>query len=169
MTGIGVTMAVIGAVLGKEGFGYIRDAGAEAFEHGFQHMVALDQDAIGVELGRGMAIADVPGEAQQVGGVFSGDGIEDFLCRQDFDQPAVFEGQRALMVEGYGVGEIDEDFGAVPTREQFAAQAAFVMSQRDAVHGGATAMVGGQVGDGSKHGGGGFLDHWVVLKKRAIR
>jgi hypothetical protein len=109
-----------------------------------------------------VAVADVPGEAQEMGGVIGFDGVEDFLRGEDFEQAAVIELQRAFVVKGDSIGEIDEDFGAVLAGQQLSAEAPFVMGKGDAVYGGATAMMGGQMGDGTKHGGGESLNHCVT-------
>ncbi len=47
---VAVRMAVIGAVLGKEGLVDRRDLRAQAFQHGFEHVVAPDQQALFLKL-----------------------------------------------------------------------------------------------------------------------
>jgi len=61
-----VVMRMIGAMRRCEGLGHVMDGGAELLEHGADHPVAADEDAVLANLGGEMAVADMPGELHEV-------------------------------------------------------------------------------------------------------
>ena len=117
-------MGVIGTVLGKERFGGIGKPGAEAQQHVANDVVALDQDAAGFELGRQVAVAEVPGEAEQVPVIFPANLVEPFRGGDHLHQPPVLEQERAMILKRYRAREIDEHLAAMLKLQQPAAQAA---------------------------------------------
>ena len=89
MARLGVIVAVIGAMLGKEGLVDVGDGGAQTFEHQLEHVITLDQDAVGFELRRRMTIADMPGQPHKMSRVRAGNRVEQFIGGDDFDNAAI--------------------------------------------------------------------------------
>ena len=56
----------VGAALGRKRFGDRRDGRAESFQHVAHHVISLDQEPVGLDLARHVAVADVPGEPDQI-------------------------------------------------------------------------------------------------------
>ncbi|MNL49506.1 hypothetical protein D3C87_1724450 [compost metagenome] len=114
-------------------------------------MIALDEDAAFLELGRGVAIADMPGEADQMGGVAAANLIEQFFGGDDFHQAPIFELQGAAMFEGDGLGEIHHDLIAMHQAQQLAAQTALIVFEGDQVEGNALPVIGRKKGNDAQH------------------
>lgn len=117
----------IGAGFRFKGGQFFRDRCAEAFEHVFQHCVLADaQEAflrIAIDLGLGVAIAEVEGAAQQVARRCALDAVGCFLCCGDSDDASVVAFQQiAVAQDGAAYGE----YGDFLTGCQLRAQAAFL-------------------------------------------
>src|SRR5260221_12815243 len=61
----GVIVLAIGAALGIEGVLDATDAGAQPLQHVDDDMIVADQDDVVGDLGRQMAVAEMPGEPRQ--------------------------------------------------------------------------------------------------------
>src|SRR5258708_10826241 len=59
------SVVVVGAALGVEGLLDLADLGPLVLQHVGDDVVAADQDAVGLDGGGQVAVADVPGEADQ--------------------------------------------------------------------------------------------------------
>jgi hypothetical protein len=142
VTGAAVVMSVrapvpVGAALGAERRLDGTEVGAEAGEHVLDDVVALHDDAIGADLGRGVAVADVPGETRERpgGGAGARSRLEERLGRRlDRDDAAVVEDERVAVVEGDGLGEVDDDREPARGRETAPAEKAVAIVEPDAVH-----------------------------------
>src|SRR5690606_36619985 len=86
-----MAIAVIGAVFGEKWFVDQTNFGTEPFQHGFQDVVALDEDAALFKLCRGVPIADMPGDAQQVPAIWRLNFIKWLYGGLDFDEPAILQ------------------------------------------------------------------------------
>ena len=130
-----ISVAVIGAALGREGFGYIGDGRAEPGQHIPDDMVALDQDTISRNLGREMAVTDMPAQSRQMFAVPPGDLIQCLGRRGNADQAAVFEDKDVVLLERNGPGKVHQNLLAAGERQQFAAQMPLVMCEGDGMGG----------------------------------
>ena len=137
----------ISAALGGEGFGHIPQFRPEFGQHVAHHVVTLDQQTVSAKLARSVAIADVPREADEVGAF----DLQQILnCGLDRDQTTVLQFEDITIVEGDGLGEVDEEVLAIVRGQQFAAQEAFVIGKGDGTIGGRVCV---GYGGGAGHGG----------------
>jgi len=85
-----VSMSVRGAVIGAaqrmERFRYLAHAGAEADQHVPDDVVAQDDDTRGLDLCRQVAVAQMPGEFQEVQAVSRRHLVERFLGGDHLDR-----------------------------------------------------------------------------------
>src|SRR5690349_13949109 len=92
-----VRMAVIvtgiGAAHRAERLRNLAHRGAETLQHRLDDMVAQDEDAVGLDRRREVAVADVPGKLGQMNGVAGTDVVDLFWCGDDFELAAVFQHQ----------------------------------------------------------------------------
>lgn len=120
-----VTMRVaavgVSAALGIERRLDLDDARTEAFYHGLDDMVAADAQALGHDLRRQMAIAEVPADANEVVRIAAAD-LQQRLGRRDhFDQPAVLQHQRVTAAQRDGILQVEQEFEAPRPRHRHAA------------------------------------------------
>jgi hypothetical protein len=105
-----VAVAVIGAAFGIERRLDLDDPRAETFHHFLDHVVATDAQRLGRNLRRQVAIAEVPGDANQVLWIGAAD-FEQRLRRCDhFDQSPILQHQRIATAQSRGVFEIEKEF-----------------------------------------------------------
>lgn len=125
-------MAVIGAMDGLERLLDLRHRRAEPFQHRLDDVVALDQDAVDLDLGREMAVPQVPGEFDLVNGaagadfqqlLFGGDDLDMAGAVLEFEEVAMLKHDRLLEVEHHDI--------VMRHVQQLAPQVALVMGQRD--------------------------------------
>ena len=79
-------------------------------------MVAQDQDAVRLDRGGKMAVADVPGEFGKVDGVAGADVVELLLGRHDLDRASVVEHQPVAVRQRDRLGQIDQELVAARER-----------------------------------------------------
>ena len=133
----GVVMCGLGrfisAGVGLEGRLDMAHLRAEATHHVLQHMVATDAQAIGEDLRRGMAIADVIGDAGELARV-SATRLRQLLGRgDDFDQPPVLQHQRVAAAQNHGVRQVEQEFGSARRLHRHAAAMPAFVIQHDRV------------------------------------
>lgn len=107
---------VVGAALGAEGAHHRLHGTAEAAHHVGENVVVLDEDRGLGDLGRGMAVADVPGDAGERERIGRLDREKPLGRRLHLDEAAVLQHQRVAVVEHDGLAEIEQEgepaFGA---------------------------------------------------------
>jgi hypothetical protein len=146
-------MGMIGAGLRRERLADVSDAGSQALEHPGDDAIAADQDAAGLDLGLEMAVADVPGEAEEMAAVAAAHLAELLGGGQDFDKPSVVEHQVVAVIEPDGPVEVDEHLIAVAQREHLAAEMTLFRIERNAREGRSAGETGTANGRGvEKHG-----------------
>lgn len=125
VTAIGAV--IIGAAFGLERALDLAHGAALAADHLGEHMVVLDIDRVGGDLGRGMAIADMPGDAHQPQRVLGAD-FEQALRRSlDQDEPAVLQLDRVAVVQCRRLVEIEQDIEPAIALQRDAATVAVLM------------------------------------------
>lgn len=126
MPAIGV-IVVVGATLRLERPLDIGHRAALAADHLGQNMVVLDIDRGRSDLGRGVAVADMPGDARQPQRVLGGD-LDQFLRRGlDQDERAVVELDGVAIVQCGRLVEIEQDVAPAIALERDAAAIAILM------------------------------------------
>ena len=109
---MGVAAAGIGAAFGIERRLDLDDARAQSPGHRLDDMIAPDPQAPRRDLGRQMAVAEMPGDPDQMQRVGAAD-FDQRLGRGDhFDQPAVIEYQRIAAAQCDGIFEVEQEFQA---------------------------------------------------------
>ena len=111
MRGLGrVGMSGIGAAFGIERRLDLDDARAKPLHHRLDDMVAADAQALRHDLGRQMAVAEMPGDADQMQGIGAADFEQRLGCRDHLDQAAVFQHQRVAAAQCDGVFQVEQEF-----------------------------------------------------------
>ena len=104
-----VTGGGIGAAFGIERRLDLDHARAEPLHHRLDDMVAADAQALGHDLRRQMAIAEMPADADEVVRIVAAD-LEQPLRRGDhFDQPAVLQHQGVAAAQRDGILQVEQE------------------------------------------------------------
>ena len=74
-----VIVLAVGAAFGIERRAHLAYFGAQALQHVDDHVIVADQDAVGVDLRRQVAIAEMPGESGEGRGIAAAE--EEYLRR----------------------------------------------------------------------------------------
>lgn len=130
--------AGIGAALGVERRLDLDHAPAKPAYHLLDDVVAADPQAAGDDLGRQMAVAEMPGDAHQVHRILAPD-LGQGLGRGDhLDQPAVLQHQRVAAAQRHRLLEIEHEFQPAGAGHGHAPPVAVVEVEHHRVsHGGA--------------------------------
>lgn len=126
-------MIVIGALLRAEGAHNGFGGAALAPDHLGQHMIISDIDGVGGDLGRGMAIADMPGDSHQPQRIFGGDFQQLFGRSLDDHKPSVLQFYRIAVIHFRDLVEIKQEIEPAITFQCHAPPVAVLVVQRDAV------------------------------------
>ena len=86
------------------------DVAAETFDHVLNHMIGADTDPVAKELHRQMAIAEMPGDADQFAVVMSMDFQQRFRPGANPDNAALLQGQAIAITQPHRLGKIDQQF-----------------------------------------------------------
>jgi hypothetical protein len=78
--------------------------------HRFDHVIAPDAQTLRHDLGRQVTVPEMPGDANQMLRVRAADFHQRLRCRDNFDQPAIFEHQRVTAAQRDRVFQIEEKF-----------------------------------------------------------
>ena len=108
----------IGAALGIERRLDRRDHGAEAFEHRLDDMIAADAQPVAEQFRRQMAVAEMPGDADQMRGIARRHLGEVFRRRHDGDDAAVLEHQPIAMAQRHGARQVEQERSAAGRRHR---------------------------------------------------
>lgn len=118
---------IIGAALGLERALDLAHRAALAADHLGEDMVVLDIDRIGGDLGRGVAVADMPGDAHQAQRVLGAD-LEQALRRGlDQDEATILQLDRVAVVQCGRLVEIEQNVEPAIALERDAAAVAVLM------------------------------------------
>ena len=124
---------VVGAALGAEGTHDRLDDAAEATHHVGENVVVLDEDRALGDLGRGVAIADVPGDAGERERIGRLDREQPLGRRLHLDEAAILQHQRVAVVEHDRLAEIEQERESALGAEHHAAAVPAGMVEGDAV------------------------------------
>jgi hypothetical protein len=98
-------------------------------------MVAADTKALADDLGRQMAVAEMPGDPHQMRGIRAFDLHQRLRRRHHLDQPAVLQHQRIATAQGDGIFKVEQEFKAARTRHRHAPPVPVVEIEHDSVGG----------------------------------
>ncbi len=152
----------IGAAFGIEGGGDVGDGGVEVGDHVFDHRIAANAQVVAEKLGRQMAVAEVPGDAEQAGGRVRRDLGERFGRRIDGDDAAVLEHQPVAVPERHGLGQIEQEIQPASSGHRHAAAVPLVVIEDDAVDRFPRPLSGGVDLGGADH----RLAIWLIPSSR---
>ncbi len=110
-----VAAAGIGAAFGVERRFDLDHAGAETLHHRLDHVIAPDPQTPGHDLRRQMAVAEMPGDANQMLRVGPPDLDQRLRRRNHLDQPAIVQHQRVAAAQRDRVFEIEQELQSVRT------------------------------------------------------
>ncbi len=164
--------AGVGACFGVEGGVDDVDVAAELFDHGFDDVIAADADLVSDQLDREVAVAEVPGDADEFGIGVGMDFGEGFGAGADADDGAGIELQAVAVAQAGGLGEIEEEVLAGFGFQEDAAAVAAIEIDQDFVGGfGLGPGAGGEDGLAAERHGGSLGDSAVwesVLKTEQL-
>jgi hypothetical protein len=100
----------IGAAFGIERRFDLDHARTQSPDHRLDDMVAPDAQAARGDLGRQMAVAEMPGDPDQMLRIGAADFDQRLRRRDDLDQSAIVEHQRIAAAQHGGVLEIEQEF-----------------------------------------------------------
>lgn len=114
---MGVT-ARVRATLGIERRLDLDDARAQPFHHRLDDVIAADAQAFRHDLGRQMAIAEMPGDPDQMQRIGAADFEQRLRGGHNLDQPPVLEDQRIAAAQRDRVLEIEQEFEPARARHR---------------------------------------------------
>ena len=114
---MGVT-ARIGAAFGIERRLDLDDARAQPLHHRLDDVIAADAQALRHDLRRQMAVAEMPGDPDQMQRIGAADFEQRLRGGDHLDQPAVFQHQRIAAAQRDGVFEIEQEFQPARARHR---------------------------------------------------
>ena len=106
---MGVTARVRPA-LGIERRLDLDDARAQPLHHRLDDVIPADAQALRHDLGRQMAVAEMPGDPNQMQGIGAADLEQRLGGRDHLDQPSVLQHQRIAAAQRDGVFQIEQEF-----------------------------------------------------------
>jgi hypothetical protein len=130
--------------------------GAELLHHLDQHVVVADAQHVRADLRRGVAVAEVPGHAGERERIGEAELDQPLGLRLDRHDEAVVEPVAVAVPDRGNLGEVDQEFEAVPALHRHAAAAAVLEIEFDAVDD----LIGGEAAGES---GGGGAHHGEVM------
>ena len=136
------TMGVVGAPHWLESRFNRRDRSAQPFKHGADDVIALNENAVGINLGRQVAVAEMPGKLRQVQRIATTHLEQLFLCGFDFHKVAIVEHQLVAIGKEHRFLQVQHDHVAIVEVKKLAAQMPQIVRQFDLAHG----RIGGGAG-----------------------
>lgn len=123
----------IGAAFGIERRLDLDDPRAEPLHHRLDDVIAADAQALRHDLRRQMAVAEMPGDANQMQRISAADLDQRFSGRHHLDQPAVFQHQRIAAAQRDGIFEIEQEFQPARPRHRHAPPVPVVEIEHDSI------------------------------------
>jgi hypothetical protein len=105
----------------------------ESPHHGLDDVIPANAQVLGHDLGRQMAIAEMPGDADQMVRVMAADFQQRLGRGDDLDQPSVLQHQRVAAAQRDGALEIEQEFEPARTDHRHAAAMPVVEIEHDSV------------------------------------
>ena len=128
-----------------------RHGGAEPFQHRLDDMVAADAQLLAEKFGWQVAVAEMPGDPHEMGGVAGRDLGQRLRRRLDGDDVAVLEQQPVAMAQRHRVRQVEQEGRAALGRHRDAPAMARIEIEDDGIDGRLGPQAGGIDGDGADH------------------
>jgi hypothetical protein len=128
-----VATTLIGTTFGIEWRFDLDHARAQSLHHRLDDMVAPDTQAARRDLRRQMAVAEMPGDPNQmlrIGAAYLGQRLR---CRDDLDQPVIVEHQRIAAAQHGGIFEIEQECKPAGARHRHPPAVAVVEIEHDRI------------------------------------
>ena len=132
MAGIVIVLAV-GAAFGIERRAYLTHLGPQPLQHVDDDVIVADQDALALDLGRQMAIAEMPGQSCERSGVSAAHLDQVLLRRPNFDEAALLQFQSIAGVQDDGLNQVEQEIDAAVAQHAQPPAIAVIEQQGDAV------------------------------------
>lgn len=111
------------------------DSCTEPLDHRLDDVIAPDPQALGHDLRRQMAVAEMPGDPNQVLRVVAADLGQRLRRRHDFDQPAIVEHQRVTAPQRDRVLQIEQKLEPARARHRHPPPVPIVEIEHDGIGG----------------------------------
>jgi hypothetical protein len=135
MARVPVASIGIGAAFGIERRLDLDHARAEPFHHRLDHVIAPDTQTLGHDLGRQMAVAEMPGHSDKMQRIDAAD-FDQRLRRGDhFDQLAILEHQRIAAAQRHRVFQVEQELKPARARHRHPPPVPVVEIEHDGVGG----------------------------------
>lgn len=126
---------------------------AQLLHHLHQHVIVADSERAAGELGGGVAVAELPGDAGERLAVGETELGQPLRPGGDGDVAAVLQKQRVAGAERRRLGEVELEFQAALAAQHDAPAAALVVVEHDGIDGRNRPGAGGNDGGGAQHHG----------------
>jgi hypothetical protein len=130
---VAMAAAGIGAAFGIEWRFDLDHPRAQSLHHRFDDVIAPDPQPLADDLGRQMAVAEVPGNPNQMVRIIAADLHQRLRRRDHFDQPAIVEHQRIAAAQRDGVFEIEQEFKPARPRHRHPPPVTIVEIENDRI------------------------------------
>jgi hypothetical protein len=159
------TMGVIGTAHRLKRRIHGRNGRAQPFQHGADHVVALNEDTLRTDFGGHVPIAQMPGDFGQMQRVAAAHFKQLFRSGHDFHQIAIVQQQLVAIGKQHGFLEVEHDHLAIVERQKLAAQVPQIMRQFHLGRCRVRILASGNIGVNALHG----LSCLSVGEKKARR
>ncbi|HKD77764.1 MAG TPA: hypothetical protein VKB76_19825, partial [Ktedonobacterales bacterium] len=105
-----MSAARIGAAFGIERRLDLDHARPQPLHHRLDHVIPADAQALRHDLGRQMAVAEMPGDADQMMRIGALDLDQRLGCGHHLDQPSILQHQRVTTAKSNGVFQVEQEF-----------------------------------------------------------
>jgi hypothetical protein len=136
MRGMIMSRLRIRAALGIERRLDLDDAPAQSRNHRLDDVIPADAQAFWHDLRRQMAVAEMPGDANQMQGIGAPDLDQGFCGRDHLDQPAVFQHQRVAAAQRDCVFQVEQEFQPTRPRHRHPPPVPVIEIEHDGIGGG---------------------------------
>ena len=123
----------IGAAFGIERRFDLDDPRAQPLHHRLDDVIAADAQALRHDLRRQMAVAEMPGDPDQMQGIGAADFEQRLRDRHHLDQPSVFQDQRITAAQRDRVLQIEQEFESARARHRHTPPVAVVEIEHDGI------------------------------------
>jgi hypothetical protein len=131
--GMRVAFVIIGAALGIERRFDFDHPRTQPRHHFLDHMVTPDAKRLGQNLRRQMAVAEMPGDANQMLRILAADFRQALRRCDHLDQTAILEHQCIAATQGHRILEIEQEFKPAGARHRHSAPMTVVEVENDGI------------------------------------
>jgi hypothetical protein len=129
----------------------LHDARAKPAHHLLDHMIAADAERFRQKLGRQVTIAEMPGNARQIGCIFATNFDQRFRSGDHLDQAAVLQHQGVAAAQSDHVRQIEQEFQPTRAGHGHAPPMPVVEFEHDRIGGSVAPRLCGFDGSGAQH------------------